>query len=161
MLRFTIKGFTLIELMITVAIIGILAALSLPVYHVYITRAKISEGLLAIGNCRAAVTEASMSGFVAAPSATNGFSCGNNGATTFTFNVNTDENGKITATFHNIPELGNNNKVELIPYTDAEMNHTAVSSDFMRASSKEIRAWKCEAPTQNGVYSWYLPSSCR
>jgi type IV pilus assembly protein PilA len=51
------KGFTLIELMIVVAIIGILAAVALPAYQDYTIRAKVSEGLVLADSAKLAVTE--------------------------------------------------------------------------------------------------------
>ena len=68
------KGFTLIELMIVVAIIGILAAVALPAYQDYTIRAKMSEVILAMSACRTSITEVYQSGPTVAPTV-NGWGC--------------------------------------------------------------------------------------
>jgi type IV pilus assembly protein PilA len=57
MIKATQKGFTLIELMIVVAIIGILAAIAIPAYQDYTIRAQVTEGLNLAGAAKAAVSE--------------------------------------------------------------------------------------------------------
>ena len=56
------KGFTLIELMIVVAIIGILAAVALPAYQDYTVRARVSEGLVIASGAKTAVAENAANG---------------------------------------------------------------------------------------------------
>ncbi len=51
------QGFTLIELMIVVAIVGILAAIAIPAYQDYIIRSKVSEAAAALGACKTSVSE--------------------------------------------------------------------------------------------------------
>src|SRR5689334_5659855 len=89
------QGFTLIELMIVVAIIGILAAVALPAYQDYTVRAKMSEVMLAASACRTSITEIYQSGG-SAPGANNwGCETTGGGGSKYVGSVITDANGRV------------------------------------------------------------------
>jgi type IV pilus assembly protein PilA len=158
------KGFTLIELMIVVAIIGILAAVALPAYQDYTARAKVSEAVLAASTCRTAITEASQTGLAGTAATDNGFGCGEGETTSqYVASIATSAAGVITVTAQNISQLGENNTLQLVPYSNANLAdaNKSVAADFARASLKPVVAWKCETGATKGIAAKYLPSSCR
>ena len=94
------QGFTLIELMIVVAIIGILAALAIPAYRDYTIRAQVSEGLNLTGACKAAVTEVYQdSGAFPATNAAAGLEAAANFSGKYTTQVAVSANGVCGATY--------------------------------------------------------------
>ncbi|UJA02414.1 pilin [Acinetobacter johnsonii] len=159
------KGFTLIELMIVVAIIGILAAVALPAYQDYTARAKVSEVVLAASTCRTAVSEASQTGF-AEDAEANGFGCGEGGSedspiSQYVESIATSADGVITVKAREISQLGSNENVEFVPYSDADLTTESAASDFNRSTVKVVRGWKCQTAGTAGIESKYLPASCR
>jgi len=161
------KGFTLIELMIVVAIIGILAAVALPAYQDYTARAKVSEVVLAASTCRTAVTEASQTGF-AADAVANGFGCGEDATgpiSQYVKTLTTTANGAIVVEAQNIAQLGTTNtKVQFTPFSTADVSATgtaSVAADFNRATLKPVKGWSCASAGTGGMASKYLPASCR
>src|SRR5205823_14375339 len=97
------QGFTLIELMIVVAIIGILAAVALPAYQDYTIRAKMSEIILAMSACRTSITEVYQSGGTAP--AANNWGCEGGVMSKYVAGISTNTNGVVTGTVEHMTEL--------------------------------------------------------
>ena len=152
------KGFTLIELMIVVAIIGILAAVALPAYQDYTIRAKTSEVVLAASSCRTSITEAVQSATVTDMELLLPNACSIQ-ATKYVASGAVDKNGAITIVGVDTELKGSTsgtaNTIALVPFVST----TALAG--LTAGGTVITSWKCGPAKTNGMPAKYLPGSCK
>jgi type IV pilus assembly protein PilA len=138
------QGFTLIELMIVVAIVGILAAIALPAYRDYTIRAKVSEALASAGACKTSVADyAANKGGLPVDLTASG--CSSN-ATQYVSSLDVSS-GAITVTTASNTELG-----------DAATKTIKLTPSTPDTGTFVIASWTC-AP--GDIPTKYLPGSCR
>jgi type IV pilus assembly protein PilA len=159
------QGFTLIELMIVVAIIGILAAVALPAYQTYTVKAKVSEAVLAASQCRTTVSEVYQTG-TTLPTANN-WGCETASASSkYVASVGTTADGAIKVVLSTDAALTaagiSGNTLTLIPATSGKLALVASTSTV---GATQVFQWVCGStsltPTTSSTLPKYLPGSCR
>lgn len=144
------QGFTLIELMIVVAIVGILAAIAIPAYQDYTVRAKVTEGLTMADAAKAAIAESAITN--------NAFPSTASGGTYFTSSSTTNVSGIAYA-------VGTTNTTGTVTVTmnsiggTIDSTHNSFSLNGTLASGGVT--WTCSTASTNPIPSKYLPANCR
>ena len=165
MLKQVQKGFTLIELMIVVAIIGILAAIAIPAYQDYTIRAKVTEGIGLADAAKTAVAEAYQSGDMAGVVALNTSWIPTQSASKYVTSVAVAATGVITVTYSAIVPQINGQTLTLSPF----INKVALATNQTGSVDWGCATLTAASATANGLtvtafgtlLARYTPASCK
>jgi len=141
------KGFTLIELMIVVAIIGILAAVAIPAYQDYTVRARVTEGISVMNSLKVGIAETfsdqGIVGVTGYATQVNSAAGQANVVTQAVTAVNVTNAGVTTITMGGIPQLAAANTIVYSPYT----NVAGVATTLADGQTGAVQ-WACSSSTQ-------------
>jgi type IV pilus assembly protein PilA len=156
-MKTTASGFTLIELMIVVAIIGILAAVALPAYQNYTARTRMSEVILALSQCRTTVSEVTQSAMTLPLGGD--WACeslaGAPPVSQYVETVETSDEGAIRAEIRGINTLVNGQHLVMRPWPDVARSAAISAGD-------RVALWDCgPAATNTTDINATVPGSCR